>query len=191
MSQDAFYSREELLAFGFAEVGDPVWISRKASLYAIRGSLGHHVRVDDFCILKGHLRIGNYIHIAGFCSLSGVAGVVNLGDCCSLGNRISIFTGSDDFHAGTLAGNVVPQDMVTTIKGDVNVGRAALIGAHSIIMPGVRVGDAAAVGAQSVLTQDVQAGTIVVNGSSRCLPIGRRDVAKILSMADTVVPISG
>jgi acetyltransferase-like isoleucine patch superfamily enzyme len=186
-----FYSREELLAFGFTKVGSPTWVSRKSSFYAIHGSIGDHVRVDDFCILKGHLEIGSYVHIAAFCSLSGVAGVVAMGNCSSIGNRVSIFTGSDDFRANSLNSNLVPQEMVSTISGDVRIGIAAMVSAHSVILPGVSVGDAAAVGAQCLLSHSIEAGTVLVSGAARCIPVGKRDVAKILELAAKVMPNSG
>jgi acetyltransferase-like isoleucine patch superfamily enzyme len=187
-SLSPYYSRDELLAFGFLNVGDPVWISRKCSFYAISGSVGHHVRVDDFCVLKGHLVIGNYVHVGGFVSLSGVAGTVELCDGCSLANRVSIYTGSDNFQDSGLNSNLVPQHMVRTIKGDVRIGRAALVGAHSVVMPGVVVGDVAAVGALSVVYFPVEPGCVLVSGSARSLPAGKRDVAKVLEMLGTLLP---
>lgn len=186
MTDSPYYSREELLAFGFESVGEPTWISRKASLYAIKGSLGHHVRVDDFCILKGHIRIGSYVHVAAYCSLSGVAGVVELGDCSSVGNRASIYSGSDDYKADSLASNLVPQELVSTLAGPVRLGRAALVGAHCVLLPGVQIGDAAAVGSQCVVNQSIEAGTMLVSATSRNLQVGTRDVARVLALAGQV-----
>jgi acetyltransferase-like isoleucine patch superfamily enzyme len=189
--ESPYFTREELLAFGFSRVGDPVWISRKCSFYAIRGALGDHVRMDDFCVVKGEVSLGSYIHVAGFCSLSGVAAPLLLEDCCSVGNRVSIYTGSDDFHADALAGNTVPASMVHTLTGRVRLGRGALVGAHSVVMPGVDVGDGAAVGAQCVVTKSVPPGTILVSGGMRSLPVGRRDVKKILALVDQLLPGKG
>lgn len=51
MSLDAFYSTKELQAAGFHSVGDNVRVSRKTSFYGVRGVIGNHVRIDDFCII--------------------------------------------------------------------------------------------------------------------------------------------
>jgi acetyltransferase-like isoleucine patch superfamily enzyme len=184
MDLKAFFSREELLAMGFEKVGDPVWVSRKASFYAIRGSLGHHVRIDDFCVIKGHVVIGSYIHIASYCSLSGVGGKVEVGDCVGMGNRTTLYTASNDFRADAMGSNAVPQDLVKIITGDVTIGRAALIGAHCLLLPGVHVGDAASIGAQCLVSQSIEPGSILVSVSSRTVQAGNRDVGKILALAD-------
>ncbi len=184
---DPYYSRGELLAMGFTAVGESVRVSRKASLYAVSGVLGGHVRVDDFCVLKGELRVGSYVHIGAFCSLSGVGGAVELGDGCALGTHVSVFTASDDFRADTLNGVLVPQEHVATLRGAVRVGRAAMVGPHSVVLPGVAVGDAAAVGAQCVLAQEVAPGAVVVSGATRSATVARRDVAAILARLDLVL----
>ena len=79
----ALLSRQQLLEMGFAEVGDPVFISDKASFYGCsRIRLGHHVRIDDFAVLsagEGGITIGNYIHIAVYSSLIG-AGTIYVDD---------------------------------------------------------------------------------------------------------------
>jgi acetyltransferase-like isoleucine patch superfamily enzyme len=68
------------------------------------------------------------------------------------------------------------------------VGRAALVGAHSLLLPGVNVGDAASVGAHCLVSQSVEAGAIVVSASARLIQTGKRDVEKILAMAQKVSP---
>lgn len=183
LDPNLFYTREELLDLGFESVGDPVWVSRKSSLYAISGRLGRHVRVDDFCILKGSIELGSYVHIAAYCSLSGVGGAVRVGDCSSLGNRTSVYTGSDDYRADFLNSNLVPRRMVKTLTGEVRVGTGALVGAHCVLLPGSVVGDAASVGAGCILSQAVEPGIILVSTAARALPTGKRDVDKILALA--------
>ena len=92
-------TRDELLALGFTSIGTNVSVSRKASLYGISGSIGDHVRIDDFCTLKGRIIIGNHVHIAGYCSISGACAEVTIQDFVGIANRVSIYTGSDDYKA--------------------------------------------------------------------------------------------
>lgn len=179
-----FFATEELRAMGFAAVGANVRISRKSSFYGIRGTISSHVRVDDFCILKGHVEIGSHVHISAYCSVSGVCGVVKLSDFSTLANRVSIYTASDDYRADALSSSTVPEDLLVTIKGDVILGRAALIGAHSVILPGSIVGDAASVGALCVVHGIIPPGAITV-GQAGCLRFqGTRNIGKILRMAE-------
>jgi dTDP-4-amino-4,6-dideoxy-D-glucose acyltransferase len=180
----AYYSDDELRHFGFHTVGADVRVSRKCSLYEVKGSIGNHVRVDDFCILKGHLEIGSYVHIGAYCCLSGVCGIIRMDDFSTLSVRCSVYTGSDDYRANALSSSTVPQEFLRTIRGNVHLGRAALVGAHCVILPGVELGDACSVGALSVVYRSVPAGAIAVSDPPGVRIKGNRDVEKILAMAE-------
>jgi acetyltransferase-like isoleucine patch superfamily enzyme len=182
-----YLGREELLELGFTAVGTNVRISRKSSFYGVEGAIGSHVRIDDFCILKGHIEIGHHVHICGFCSISGVCGVVRLGDFSTLANRVSVYTGSDDYRADALSSSTVPEEYLETIKGDVILGRAALVGAHSVILPGTVMGDAASIGALCVIHGVIAAGAVAVSCGAGLRITGSRDVSKILKMAEQVI----
>lgn len=190
MESSPYYSREELLAFGFESVGSHIQFSRKCSLYRVSGFIGNHVRVDDFCILKGRLEIGSHIHIAAFCSISGVRGRVVMQDFSSLGNRCSLYTGSDNYNADALSSSTVPEKYLDTLCGDIILGRASQIGAHSVVLPGALVGDAASIGALCILSKPVPAGAIIVSKSALPIQIGSRNVAKIMAYADEVLGAS-
>lgn len=58
---DSFFSKEELQLLNI-KVGNNVKISRKSSIYGYNIEIGDNVRIDDFCILSGKIRLGNYIH---------------------------------------------------------------------------------------------------------------------------------
>ena len=184
MSNSPYFSAEELVEIGFSEVGNDTQISRKSSFYKISGSIGDRVRIDDFCIFKGHVEIGSYIHVAAFCSVSGAFANVQLRDFCTLSNRVSIFTGSDDYTADTLNNSQVPDRFTTLLKGAVAIGRAVLVGAHSVILPGVTIGDGGSVGAMTVVNRSVPPGGIVrAPAAIAVLSERKRDTGKIMSMA--------
>ena len=185
-SLSPFFTNDELQAFGFTSVGKNVRASRKSQLYGISGTIGSHVRIDDFCILKGHIEIGNHVHICAYCSISGAYGVVKMSDFSTLANRVSIYTGSDDYRADALSSSTVPADYVATIKGDVILERAALIGAHSIILPGTIVGAAASLGALWIIHGQIPPGAIGVCGGGGLKIKGTRRIQKILNMANEV-----
>lgn len=181
----SFFDAHELMAMGFRSVGANIQISRKCSFYRISGRIGDNVRLDDFCIFKGEVEIGSYVHVAAFCCISGAYGKVELGDFCTLSNRVSIFTGSDDYSADTLNNSQVPEEFTTITKGPVVIGQAVLVGAHSVILPGVTIGDAASVGAMAVVASSIGPGEMArAPGAVAVVRERKRDVRKILAMVE-------
>ena len=76
MRNCSFYTENELRAIGFKSLGNNVKISRKASIYwADTMIIGNNVRIDDFCILTGKIKMGSYIHISAYSALYGGAGI--------------------------------------------------------------------------------------------------------------------
>lgn len=184
MPQSLFFSADELIEIGFSAVGADCQISRKSSFYGIKGRIGDRVRIDDFCIVKGHVEIGSHIHVAAFCSVSGAAAKVQLNDFCTLSNRVSIFTGSDDYTADTLNNSQLPDAYTTVRTGAVTIGSAVLIGAHSVILPGVTIGDGGSVGAMTVVHRSVPEGGMVrAPAAVGVLSERKRDVGTIMAMA--------
>ncbi len=184
MPDSPFFTADELKAIGFSEVGERIQISRKSSFYAITGRIGSHVRIDDFCIFKGHVEIGSYVHVAAFCSVSGAYAKAELKDFSTLSNRVSIFTGSDDYGADTLNNSQVPEAYTTIRKGAVTIGQGVLVGAHSVILPGVEIGDAASVGALALVAKSVPPGGIAQSSPLATVhPTRRRSVETIKAMA--------
>jgi len=181
------YSRDELLAFGFAEVGSNVSVSRKSSLYAISGSLGSNIRIDDFCILKGRIRIGSYVHVSSHCSLSGARGEVTMSDCAGLSSHVSIFTGSDTYEQNFLNGPTVPPEYVKTITGNVRIGQAVVVGAHTVVLPGVDIGDGASIGAMCIVAKNCEPGAVYASGSGRPRRVATRDVDVILAKVQHLI----
>ena len=73
---NSFYSEEELKNIGFKTIGTNVFISKMARIYSPETiEIGNHVRIDDFTILSGNIKIGNYVHISAYVSLYGKYGI--------------------------------------------------------------------------------------------------------------------
>lgn len=153
---DSFYGRDELLAIGFAGVGEDVLVSRKASVYGagmIR--LGSHVRVDDFCVLSGAVAIGDHVHVsAGAYLFAGEAGII-LGDFSAVSSRCAVYAVSDDYSGMALANPTVPESFRLVDARRVTLGRHALLGTGCTVLPGVTVGDGCSVGAMSLVKTDL------------------------------------
>ncbi len=150
-------SYSELKKIGFAEVGNNVLVSEQARFYgAHRIVLGDHVRIDDFCVLSagaGGIRIGNHVHVAVFSSLIGQGEIV-LADFANLSSRVSIYSSNDDYSGAYLTNPTVPADFTNVQHAPVQVGRHAIIGSGSVILPGVTISDGAAIGALSLVKHD-------------------------------------
>lgn len=150
----AFLAREQLLALGFAALGDDVRISDKASIHnAAAISLGNGVRIDDFCVLSagaGGICVGNHIHIGTQATLIG-AGKITLSDFTNLSGRVSIYSSSDDFAGFGLTGPMVPVEYRRVYEAPVHLGKHVIVGCGSVILPGAILEEGVAVGALSLV----------------------------------------
>lgn len=156
----ALLSRDQLLQMGFASVGEPVYISDKASFYGTsRIHLGNHLRIDDFAVLSagsGGIELGNYIHIAVYSSLIG-AGKITLGDFANISSRVSIYSSSDDYSGATMTNPMVAEQFKKVEHAPVMIGRHVIVGCGAVVLPGVTLHEGAAVGALSLVNRDCQA----------------------------------
>lgn len=153
----SFYAPDELATLGLRSCGEHVLISRKASLYNAGAiEIGSHVRIDDFCVLSagaGGITIGSFVHVAVYVSMIG-AGRITLGDYSCLSGRVSIYSSNDDYSGIHLTNPMVPDRYRGVVSTDVVVGRHALVGAGSVVLPGVTIGEGAAIGAMSFVRGD-------------------------------------
>lgn len=168
----SFYAPAELAALGLRSCGDHVLISRQAALHNPGGiDIGSHVRIDDFCVLSagaGGITIGSFIHIGAHGLLVG-AGRIVLADYANLSGRVSIYSSNDDYSGGHLTNPMVPDAYRGVVSADVSVGRHAIIGAGSVVLPGVTIHEGAAIGALSLVRSDCEAFTISAGVPARRL----------------------
>jgi len=155
----AFLSEDAIAALGFARVGRNVKISERASLYRPeRISIADHVRIDDFCILSagdGGIDIGNYVHIACYASLIGREQII-LRDFAGLSGRVSVYSSSEDYSGASLTNPTVPEAYRKMEHGRVLLERHVIVGAGSVILPGVTLGLGASVGALTLVARDLE-----------------------------------
>lgn len=152
-----FYAEEELKKLGLKKYGSEVRISRNAVLYH-PGLLeiGNHVRIDDFATISGRAKLGDYVHIAQFCGLYGGTEGIVMDDFSGLSSRVVIYATSNDYSGESLTNPTVPVKYKAADKNAaVQLGKHAIIGTGSVILPGVTVGEGSSVGALSLCAKDL------------------------------------
>jgi dTDP-4-amino-4,6-dideoxy-D-glucose acyltransferase len=170
-----FLSDTELSALGFAAVGGEVRISRGAAIYSPHlVSIGDRSRIDAFAVLSttGGIVIGRNVHISAHVTIAG-SEQVTLEDFVSVSIRATLLTANDDFRGAALHGPTVPDEFRHVHAAPIRVARHAMIGAGSVVLPGVTIGAGAAVGALSLVKDDVAPGMVVAGIPAR--EIGRRE----------------
>lgn len=158
-----FISDKEIEKIGFKSVGKNVQISDKAVFYNSKNiSIGDNSRIDDFCILSAstEIIIGRYVHIACYTSIIG-KGKVIINDYSGLSGRVSVYSSSDSYNGEYMTNPCLPIEALNTYHKDVNIGKHVVVGAGSIILPGITLEDGAAVGAMSLVNKNVEKSTIV------------------------------
>lgn len=154
---NSFYSPAELRELGLKEYGENVLISRKCSIYGAENiSLGSHVRIDDFCLLSGNIRLGNYVHVAAGCLFYGGNAGISLGDYITTSSRCAIYALSDDYSGLHMTNPMVPEEYTAVTQAPVRLGRHCIIGSGCTVLPGADVGEGCAVGAMSLINRSTE-----------------------------------
>lgn len=172
----AWLTEEQVAAMGFLSVGRGALLSDRASFHNCgRISIGDRSRIDDFCVLSaGHdgIAIGSHVHVAVFSSLIG-RGEIRLDDFCNVSSRVAIYSSNDDYSGRHMTNPTVPTAFTGVVHAAVRVGRHAIIGSGSVVLPGVTIGDGAAVGALSLVREDCPPFSICAGTPARV--IGHRE----------------
>jgi galactoside O-acetyltransferase len=181
----AYYSKEELNKLGLRNLGTNVQISNKCSIYGAENiSIGSYVRIDDFCIISAGVKgieIGNFVHIACFASLIG-AEKISIGNYCGISARCSLYSSSDDYSGEYLFGPTVNSKFKKVENGPVYIADYSIIGANSIILPGVRINEGVAIGALSLVNKNLQAWTIYAGVPVKNIKARDKSLLKYIEM---------
>jgi acetyltransferase-like isoleucine patch superfamily enzyme len=155
--KNSFYSEKELQSIKFKSIGKNVMISRFARFYGEDNiEIGSNVRIDDFCILSGEIKLGNYIHISAYSGLYGKHGI-EMNDYSGLSPRCTVFSASDDFSGDYMVGPMVESRYTNVMGGKVLIKKYSQIGSNTVILPCVTIGEGAVVGAMSLVLNDLDA----------------------------------
>jgi galactoside O-acetyltransferase len=173
-----FLSPEQLAVMPFRSLGADVSISARAVLVGIENmAIGDHVRIDPDAVIlaTGPVDIGSYVHVSAQCYLAGGAGI-EMADFSGLSQGVKLYSVSDDYSGGALTNPTVPAKYLSLTRGKILLGRHTIIGAGSVVLPGVVFGEGAAVGALSLVRKDVAPWTIVAGVPARRVAARKRDL---------------
>lgn len=167
---------------GFKRCGEDVAVFPAARIInPERIAVGNSVIIDDFVFLMAgeETVIGSFVHLASFSSFLG-GGRLVIEDFAGVSSGCRIYTGTDDFSGEGLTGPTIPAPFRAVIRSFVHIGRHAVIGANSVVLPGVTVGEGCAVGANSLVNRDLEPWVIYAGTPVRPLRPRRRDRIEFL-----------
>jgi galactoside O-acetyltransferase len=155
---NSYLDSEALRNLGFAGVGDHVLIHATCVMVGLENiRIGSRVRVDAFASLvaaSGTISVGNHVHISGQTFLSASNGIT-IGDFVSVSHGVRLYTRNDDYTGEALTGPTVPAKYLNLDEGPIHIGRHAIIGAGSVVLPNVSIGDGSTVGALSLVKESL------------------------------------
>lgn len=176
----AFLSQEELLSIGFKRLGLGVKISDKAAIYnPDQIEIGDFSRIDDFCVISGKVKLGRNVHIAVFCNVAGGELGVTLDDFSGLAYGCHVFSQSDDYSGKTLTNPTIPTEYKNENKAPVHLKRHVIVGACSVILPGVTIEEGCSVGAMSLVTKSTEPWFVYFGAPAKRLKARKKDLLEL------------
>ena len=182
MSHSDFLSAVELQACGFKSIGRDVLVDRTVRIHgAARISVGSNVRIDAYGVISagaGGISIGDYVHIGTHLFMAGT-GRIEMHDFSGLSGRVSIYSSNDDYHGAALTNPTVPDEFRNVTSAPVTIGRHVIVGAGSVILPGVTLHEGASVGALTLVRKDVAAFSMISGYGGMIVGERKRDFLEL------------
>lgn len=173
----------QLASLGFANLGKNVLIDSQAVIFNAGSiSIGDNCRIDAFSVLSASetsFQIGKNVHISHASRVYGSAGI-QIHDYAGISSGVSIFTVSDDYSSSVLNNPTVPINLRNIKSAGVVIGKASIIGANTVVLPGVTIGLGVSIGALSLVNKSIPSGWIVSGNPLR--KVGNKDVKQIDSL---------
>lgn len=153
----AYYTQDQLKSLGFKHVGKNIKISDKASIYNYdQIEVGDNSRIDDFCVVSGKVKIGRNVHITPMCLVAGGERGIVFEDFTTIAYGVQVFTQSDDYSGKTMTNSTIPKEYKNEYKKEVILEKYSIVGAGSIIMPGVVLAEGTSIGAMSLVLKSTE-----------------------------------
>ena len=175
-----FLSHKELSILGLKEFGKNVLISSKASIYNPGHIvIGDNVRIDDFCILSpgpsAQFTLKSNIHLGCFSLLIGDSDII-FEDFSGISSYVGIYSSSDDYSGGGMTNPTIPLEFRRVRSRRVCIGRHAVIGTKSTVLPGCTLGEGSAITAHSLVIGKVDSFAIYSGSPAKFVKARKKDI---------------
>ena len=139
---------------------------------------GNYIIIDDFVLIyaKEKIIIGNHVHIASFSSITG-GNNISIGNYAAISQGCRILTATDDFTDWGFGNSTIANEYRNIKSAPITIGDYCIIGANSVVLPGVTIGEGATVGANSVVTKSLEPWGVYV-GNKRIKERNKEEVLK-------------
>ena len=176
----AYLTEIQIKEAGFRRIGKNVRISEKASIYNPELlEIGDNSRIDDFCVISGKVKIGRNVHFAPLCLVAGGEKGIIFEDFSGLAYHVQVFTQTDDYSGKTLTNPTVPSEYKHELKKAVYIGKHSIVGAASIIMPGVSLAEGTSVGAMSLVRKSTEPWAIYLGNPAIKIKDRKKDLLRL------------
>ncbi|CDZ77503.1 dTDP-3-amino-3,6-dideoxy-alpha-D-galactopyranose 3-N-acetyltransferase [Legionella massiliensis] len=175
-----YLPRSALEELGFKYLGQEVKISDSAKIYnADQIMIGDNSRIDDFCVLSGKLELGRNVFMGVHGNLAGGIHGIKLADFVTMAYYVNLFTQSDDYYGHSLTNSTIPRKYKQEKFGRLEVGKHAIIGSNSVIMPDAHIAEGCAIGAMSLVTKPTEPWGIYRGIPAKRVKERERDLLKL------------
>lgn len=177
--------RNQAYRLNFKSIGMDVTIWDGARVVAPeRITIGNSVIVDDFVLIMAgdETQVGSFVHIAAHAALAG-GGKLVVEDFAGISGGSRIYTGNDDYLGGSLTGPTVPEPYRKPIRSFVHIKKHCIVGANSVVLPGVTIGEGTTIGANSVVTRDCDEWMVYAGAPAKPIKERARDAIYELERA--------
>jgi galactoside O-acetyltransferase len=162
-----YFSKDQLAEMGVT-IGENTLISNLVRFYGCQAVIGSNVRIDDFCIVKGNIQIGDYVHIGAFSILAGGGAKITIGSRVGISSRGSLFTGTEDFSSNKRGHPTMSpgcSDVRDVIVGEIKIEDDVIIGSLVTILPNVRIGNNVSLGANLIIARNIPSNCKIISNS--------------------------
>ena len=173
----AYLTSKQLNELGFKSLGKNIKISDKASIYNIdKIEIDDNSRIDDFCVISGKIKIGKNVHIAPMCLVAGGNKGIVFEDFAGLAYGVKVFTQSDDYSGKTMTNPTVPTQYKHEINKEITIEKHSIVGAGSMIFPGVVLSEGTSVGAMSLVRKKTEPWSIYMGYPAKKIKNRKKDL---------------
>jgi acetyltransferase-like isoleucine patch superfamily enzyme len=158
----------------FISIGDYTWIDKDVIILAGLDDSKREkimIRNSDYVGDPGVVYIGNRVHVAPGCILSGISAGLRISDECNIAAHSKIYAFSHHYRSkrtpqdtGYCFGPQVAENRQCMLEGPVYLGRNTGVGLNGVILPGVSIRDNCFVKINSVVHAGLYSRNSILSG---------------------------